>query len=531
MMAESVWAQLPIPLRIVNRNPTVEEASSGGKPAVPDTNYFFPHYSDDRHRSSYDQLVGQEFWADVMVDTVISSTYKVASCSVRVAWNLAVIRLQEVRIGDMWGFGVDSGLTFQVNSQTVSQDSFLLDPLVSQNSRAVEVELTTPSSVGPDGESSLFKLRFQVAAPGVSPIDITAAEVKDQYGVPFTLYYITSSGSNGWAKFILGDFGGDHNDWIPDSEVDYRDLVPLAVNFGRSIGDTALTLPDDSVFWRGRLDIGPTSTGGVDGIPQQDGRIDFEDLVLFSINYGRSYQGTFDQKGIPHPNPQVTVRWRGWPEEAPGDSFTCDLVVENIASLKAFRVVLEYDSRALALGSVDEGRWLKDERRVFFHSSRKTEGGVGILDLSAALLEGTASGDGELVRFCFHSRPGQIFSPPRVVLDLRDGINRRISYRWTYGTGETLAGEFRLGSNYPNPFNANTAIPFVIDQEGSVSLSVVNSKGQVISPLFNGLRQPGIYQVIWDATDGDGLKVASGPYFILLEQGPRRAVRRVLILR
>lgn len=78
-----------------------------------------------------------------------------------------------------------------------------------------------------------------------------------------------------------------------------------------------------------------------------------------------------------------------------------------------------------------------------------------------------------------------------------------------------------LEPNYPNPFNATTAIvyslPSIGAQPAPVRLVVYNILGQEIKSLTDERQQPGRHVVYWDGTDQYGQPVASGVYFYRLE--------------
>lgn len=72
---------------------------------------------------------------------------------------------------------------------------------------------------------------------------------------------------------------------------------------------------------------------------------------------------------------------------------------------------------------------------------------------------------------------------------------------------------FELVGNFPNPFNPTTNIEFTVANRQDVTLSVYNINGQLVKTLVNGTVNAGNQNVVWDATDNNGNKVASGIYF------------------
>jgi hypothetical protein len=83
-----------------------------------------------------------------------------------------------------------------------------------------------------------------------------------------------------------------------------------------------------------------------------------------------------------------------------------------------------------------------------------------------------------------------------------------------------------LLSNYPNPFNAQTTISYIMPQPGSATLSVYNLLGQKITTLFDGVQQEGEHKIVWDARD-----VTSGVYCYSLRTGEILDTRRMMLLK
>ena len=67
--------------------------------------------------------------------------------------------------------------------------------------------------------------------------------------------------------------------------------------------------------------------------------------------------------------------------------------------------------------------------------------------------------------------------------------------------------EFTLSQNYPNPFNPSTRIAFNLPEHTHVKLEVFNVYGQLVATLVDEVRQPGMHEVVFDAT-----RLASGLY-------------------
>lgn len=89
--------------------------------------------------------------------------------------------------------------------------------------------------------------------------------------------------------------------------------------------------------------------------------------------------------------------------------------------------------------------------------------------------------------------------PPPPGLEISDAIAR-------------LPNAYALNGNFPNPFNPSTTIRYALPQDSRVRLQIVNTLGQVVQTLVDGVEAAGYRQVEWNASN-----FASGMYFARLE--------------
>lgn len=94
----------------------------------------------------------------------------------------------------------------------------------------------------------------------------------------------------------------------------------------------------------------------------------------------------------------------------------------------------------------------------------------------------------------------------------------------------TVPNSLTLLSNYPNPFNTRTIIPFIIEKSGRVKLQLFDTRGQLVRTLLDQNLQPGRHEFLLDSDD-----LASGVYLYRLnlynQSGLKasRAAKMVLI--
>ncbi len=92
--------------------------------------------------------------------------------------------------------------------------------------------------------------------------------------------------------------------------------------------------------------------------------------------------------------------------------------------------------------------------------------------------------------------------------------------------GQTVQKTFTLDYSYPNPFNNETTISFTLSKKSQVRLAIFNLQGQVVTELFNEVKEAGSYHVPWNAHD-----IGSGIYFYRLETPQSVQVRKCILLK
>jgi subtilisin family serine protease len=85
--------------------------------------------------------------------------------------------------------------------------------------------------------------------------------------------------------------------------------------------------------------------------------------------------------------------------------------------------------------------------------------------------------------------------------------------------------------NYPNPFNPETQIAFVLPARATVSLAVFNILGERVTTLVQGELPAGEQRFVWNGRGRDGRPAASGVYFYRLEVGAQVYTGKMLMLR
>ncbi|MCI0515895.1 T9SS type A sorting domain-containing protein, partial [candidate division KSB1 bacterium] len=94
-----------------------------------------------------------------------------------------------------------------------------------------------------------------------------------------------------------------------------------------------------------------------------------------------------------------------------------------------------------------------------------------------------------------------------------------------------LNDDFKLYTNYPNPFNPSTHIRYQLARPVQVKVEIFNLLGQKLITLVDENQTPGIYEVLWNGLDQAGKPVGSGIYFSHIEAGEFISKQKMLLIR
>jgi YVTN family beta-propeller protein len=96
-----------------------------------------------------------------------------------------------------------------------------------------------------------------------------------------------------------------------------------------------------------------------------------------------------------------------------------------------------------------------------------------------------------------------------------------VVYKLSYG----------LEANVPNPFNPTTTIKYALAADGPVSLTIYDVRGSRVRELVNERQRADVYRVVWDGSNDNGERVASGMYFYRLVAGPFTQTKKMMLLK
>lgn len=98
--------------------------------------------------------------------------------------------------------------------------------------------------------------------------------------------------------------------------------------------------------------------------------------------------------------------------------------------------------------------------------------------------------------------------------------------------GTSLAGRATLTAAGPNPFPAGTAFRLALPPGGArVRAAILRVDGALVRVLADGALPAGPHEIRWDGAGPGGTPAAAGVYFLRVEAGPERFVRKLVPVR
>ncbi|MDP7027517.1 MAG: C25 family cysteine peptidase [Candidatus Marinimicrobia bacterium] len=99
-------------------------------------------------------------------------------------------------------------------------------------------------------------------------------------------------------------------------------------------------------------------------------------------------------------------------------------------------------------------------------------------------------------------------------------------------TARILPDVFELSQNFPNPFNPNTQIQFVLGKDELVSLNIFDIQGRLVNSLINNSNYPaGYHNITWNGTNTMGTQVPSGMYLYKLVIENQTITRKMVLMK
>jgi len=348
-------------------------------------------------------------------------------------------------------------------------------------------------------------------APGARDFYYYVAFVTDPYGT----HSPVSNRTGGTLDYALGDVSDGATPGSGDNRVNLLDISLLGSVYGRVL------VHGDAYSY---LDVGPTTDASVNGRPVTDYRVNFEDLIIFALNFNQVSAPASVLAGTPAARDELELVTPASIEA--GTEFNVGLLFHGTGAVHALSTTLRWDPAVVEPLGVDAGAALANNVGVALSPS------PGVVDVAVlgAQAPGLA-GDADLAQVRFKAlRSGA----PGVSLarsDARDAANRHTNVALLSAPAqERIPTATRLDAAVPSPFRERTSLGFALARPGNVELSVFSVDGRRVRTLVSGARDAGEYHLDWDGRDDAAQPAAAGIYYLRLVTPQGRFSRRLTLL-
>ncbi len=355
----------------------------------------------------------------------------------------------------------------------------------------------------------IAKLNLNLLKPGFGPVNFTALDFRafdgngGQSGV-----YVT--GNNAAVKSYLGDVASSSVTTTGDGLVDINDLNLWAGSYWSGVG------PNNLDNYKVKYDVGPTTDNTVYGLPVPDQKIQFEDLVIFSMSYGLSADHVYPKISVPAEPVELQL---GKPVISGNQTRIPLFVSGGVVNLRAMSLI--FGGQFGKLVSVEKGAILNQFTNPVMLMN-KTEDGQVYVDLAVmGAYETGICSEGEVLTLVFEGNAALNISSA----DLRNMLNKPMEINISAGK-EVVPSEYALLQNYPNPFNPTTMINFDLPQQSQVEISIFNSLGEKVAVLMSETKEAGRHHVEFNASG-----FSSGIYFYQIKANDYVSVKKMILMK
>jgi len=312
---------------------------------------------------------------------------------------------------------------------------------------------------------------------------------------------------------------GDVNT-TPDGVVDASDIAILASAYRARQGES---------YWNAKCDLAPTTDYRRLSRPIPDDVVNFEDLMVFAMNYESSETNSLNE--VVQSGEMARVLLTLSARRVSGKLRVDIRLDHNSGLVQGLLIPIRYSSD-LKLVDVNRGAIWGDDN--FFTAVQTTQ---QFEIHGAALGTGEAIAQSGIVATLYFTECGEDATVQfgDVVCRAVNNSIVELNFNYTDVAEEELPAipdAFELQQNFPNPFNGLTTVRYELPSgEHHVRIGIYDVLGHHVKTLVEKPNQPaGYYQVSWDGRDESGRATTSGIYFYRLHTERETRVRKMVLI-
>lgn len=379
-------------------------------------------------------------------------------------------------------------------------------------------------STGVSGHGSIIKIIFaaQANTPDGTPINFSVQNVSanDPNGNAITLSpgSITTTIQSG-----LAVWPGDTNN---DGIVNQADILPLGIHWAktgpaRTASNKLQWVAQQATPWTPNQNATYADANG-------DGTVNQGDILPIGVNWGKSHS-LFKSFTSTNPNDGQFGGSLAKSLHFDYNSKQICLDIEaDLVNLFGLSFKVSYPKDLIQFNTTTPGN-LFSQDALFYQKNTVKEAGTVAIAITQKGKQPSITKKGVLIRLYFAPKNTEKISDDDFGIQMiqandKMGIPIALSSKSSTGSQinnllESKPTEFRLFANYPNPFNPVTTISYALPKNSFVTVQIFDLSGRLVRTLANSDQESGFHSLIWDSSDDDGNKVASGVYICQLKAG------------
>ena len=337
------------------------------------------------------------------------------------------------------------------------------------------------------------------------------AYVRDEFGTVSPV----SNRTSGTLNYHLGDVTDGTVPGLGDNHVNTADVSVIGAHYG--ITGSAV----DAVNY---LDVGPTTNTSVHGRPMTDNKVNFEDLVMFAINYFPVTSAP-SAKARPAAAANDVLTLKVPDAGAVGSDVAVRIDYAFTGRIQAVSARLSYDPAVVQPVSYTAGDAVLAQGGVVLSAEPGTVDGASFAGGGQGLV-----GEGEFATLHFRVIAAGDPKFGFASVDARDSQNRSAAVNSGVLAVSPRTFVTAFAPAMPNPFARTTTFAFTLAKAGRAELEVFSVDGRRVRTLSSGVADAGEHRLEWNGTDDSGRSLAAGVYYARLVTPQGRFTRVVTFL-
>ena len=251
----------------------------------------------------------------------------------------------------------------------------------------------------------------------------------------------------------------------------------------------------------------------MDARPSTDNKTDFEDLILFAINYGQVSGPERVQGPVAASEDRLALSMPS--RSAIGETFAVSLAFQGTGAVQGLSVQLAFDPATVEFLGVDRGALLDGQRAPATVLSARA-GNVDVVTLGHGA---GIRGSGELASARFRVKAAGDPSIHLERVSARDGRNTEVPLALASGVGGAALATTAIARVYPNPMREGVTVQWSLTRAGAAHLAIYDLAGRRVRMLAEGDFSAGVRSATWDGRNDLGQHVRAGFYALRLRAG------------